>query len=302
MSQLPRRWGLTPWVLVVALLAVSCGDDSGKIGDELIDPHGRLVKTIYPGAVEQGHGSVTLAPATAESSPAYPRQPFSDVEQEPALPAAAIKSVLGTKHRLHELKKSGAGHEEPSHEKPAPDVQSGSPEELPLPSYLVTSGGDDKLTLDWPSGGVSASIEIPAGAVAPGTAISMQPIQPEEYEHRTPGVVVDGLAFRLLPHGLKFNYPVLLTVHYQSQLSMDERYALLYWDEAAHNYERRPIVMKDIGSNSAVFSLNHFSDYSLVYTVVEAVWMKRKGGSDWQMRTYFEGWPGLISAVTVHLG
>jgi len=79
-------------------------------------------------------------------------------------------------------------------------------------------------------------------------------------------------------------------------LSFDERYSLLYWNPDTARYDPMPIIYKDPASNSVVFALDHFSDYNLVYTFAEGLWLKKMGGSSWLFHHYFEGWPGLIKA------
>jgi hypothetical protein len=187
-------------------------------------------------------------------------------------------------------------------DKTRPRLPDTTPVETPAPSLplaataILTDNTDSILTLAWPEHpGLTLDVEIPAGAADSGTKVSLIPIAPSQISNRLPGTLVDGLAFRLLPDGLNLQAPVHVTAHYTSELSTDERYSLLHWNPTDSTYRPVRIVHRDLMANTITFALEHFSDYNLVYTFIEGLWLEKTGGG-WSFRLYFEGWPGLVSA------
>ena len=276
-----HRLALLCCAVAFALASPSCGKaelDDGAATNE-------------PSSADRVHGKIHAEEppvAVAASDPEF-AVPVEDralqVPAAPAQPAIAANETLGS------VTMPGPGSAPPEEE---PDARMDWPG-LPQPVSLVADGAKQQLKLNWQETGVSVAVEIPMGAIDPGTEVTLLPLPAQHWEGRLPGVLVDDIGFRLLPHGLEFDSPVMVTVYYQTEITPDERYALLYWNQELNRHERMPIAAQDAEADFVSYYLDHFSDFSMVYTLVEGLYLEKSGGG-WKLHMYFEGWPGLVSA------
>jgi len=289
MRQIHPAWGILAALLLAVASAGGC--------DQTHDGHGHKGKgkgtnIEHPGTHQAGAaGHAENAPRGSFKSPADSNEPV----------AAPVKP--GESGAIHRNAKqvalpglTAAAPDREGNETPEkPDDPSEWPG-LPAPVSLVADGAPAKLSMSFKDKNVSVMVEIPPGAVKSGTEVTLMALPKSKMDGRTPGFLVDDISFRLLPHGLTFDNPLMVSVYYKSELNPHENYSLLYWDKERSRYERMPIVAKDSSANFVAFEVDHFSDFSMVYTLVEGLYLDRISGGQWKLHMYFEGWPGLKSA------
>lgn len=159
-------------------------------------------------------------------------------------------------------------------------VKPGSGQELPGKNQTevgVPQGTATSLTIG-PAGGILTTadgrvrLEIPAGAVASNTLISIQPI----LNHAPNGL---GLAYRFSPDGTQFAKPATLTIKYQKgAVAVNDPLMLqVGYQGSDKQWLRVPGVKVDTLSQSISVPMPHFSDWT-AYEIAKIEALSVEGG------------------------
>jgi hypothetical protein len=139
-----------------------------------------------------------------------------------------------------------------------------------VPTYTPAAKGDPQGTattqmIDAAGGSITSAdgritLDIPAGALAAATTISVQPIT-----NTTPNGM--GLAYRLEPEGTTFAAPATLTFHLSASEALALASTYVTTQHADGLWYSQPNQQRDGSAQTVGVSTTHFSDWSLAETV-----------------------------------